>query len=227
MRADDPNLTYLRRIAEALGELREQVVFVGGAVAGLLVTDPLADAVRATRDVDAVVDADRALFHRIEEALAKRGFARDISSDVICRWVHKDSGVLFDLMPVQPEVLGFSNRWYPYAMESAVSVDLGAGLTIRLVSAAAFVATKLEAFAGRGNGDFMSSHDLEDVLNIVDGREELADEMGAAPTQLRQAVAAAIAQLLKNPDFVNVLPGLIAEPERATLVLDRLKAMSQ
>lgn len=227
MRADDPNLTYLRRIAEALGELRKQVVFVGGAVAGLLVTDPLADAVRATRDVDAVVNADRALFHRIEEAVAKRGFARDISSDVICRWVHKDSGVLFDLMPVQPEVLGFSNRWYPYAMESAVSVDLGAGLTIRLVSAAAFVATKLEAFAGRGNGDFMSSHDLEDVLNIVDGREELADEMGAAPTQLRQAVAAAIAQLLKNPDFVNVLPGLIAEPERATLVLDRLKAMSQ
>lgn len=227
MRAGDPNLTYLRRIAEALGELREQVVFVGGAVAGLLVTDPLADAVRATRDVDAVVNADRALFHRIEEALAKRGFARDISSDVICRWVHKDSGVLFDLMPVQPEVLGFSNRWYPYAVESAVSVDLGAGLTIRLVSAAAFVATKLEAFAGRGNGDFMSSHDLEDVLNIVDGREELADEMGAAPTQLRQAVAAAIAQLLKNPDFVNVLPGLIAEPERATLVLDRLKAMSQ
>lgn len=227
MRADDPNLTYLRRIAEALGELRKQVVFVGGAVAGLLVTDPLAAAVRATRDVDAVVNADRALFHRIEEALAKRGFARDISSDVICRWVHKDSGVLFDLMPVQPEVLGFSNRWYPYAVESAVSVDLGAGLTIRLVSAAAFVATKLEAFAGRGNGDFMSSHDLEDVLNIVDGREELADEMGAAPTQLRQAVAAAIAQLLKNPDFVNVLPGLIAEPERATLVLDRLKAMSQ
>jgi hypothetical protein len=52
MRADDPNLTYLRRIAEALGELREQVVFVGGAVAGLLVTDPLADAVRATLVLD-------------------------------------------------------------------------------------------------------------------------------------------------------------------------------
>ena len=52
MRADDPNLTYLRRIAEALGELRKQVVFVGGAVAGLLVTDPLADAVRATLVLD-------------------------------------------------------------------------------------------------------------------------------------------------------------------------------
>lgn len=227
MRADDPNLPYLRHIAEALGELREQVVFVGGAVAGLLVTDPLADAVRATRDVDAVVNANRALFHRIEEAVAERGFARDVSSDVICRWVHKDSGVLFDLMPVQPEVLGFSNRWYPYAVETAISLDLGAGLKIRLVSAVAFVATKLEAFAGRGNGDFMSSHDLEDVLNIVDGREELADEMAAAPAELRQAVAVAFAQLLKNPDFVNVLPGLIAEPERAGLVMDRLKALSQ
>lgn len=85
MRADDPNLPYLRRIAEALGDLREQVVFVGGAVAGLLVTDPLADPMRATRDVNAVVNASRTLFHRIEKAMATRGFARDVSSDVICR----------------------------------------------------------------------------------------------------------------------------------------------
>ena len=123
MRANDPNLPHLRQIAQALGELREQVVFVGGAVAGLLVTDPLADSVRATRDVDAVVNASRAGFHRIEEAVAACGFARDVSSEVICRWVHKASGVIFDLMPVQPEVLGFSNRWYPYAVETAVPAD--------------------------------------------------------------------------------------------------------
>jgi len=225
MRADDPNLPYLRHIAEALGELREQVVFVGGAVAGLLVTDPLADSVRATRDVDAVVNANRAMFHRIEEAVAQRGFARDVRSDVICRWVHKDSGVLFDLMPVQPEVLGFSNCWYPYAVETAEPVELSPGVTIRLVSAVAFVATKLEAFAGRGGGDFLSSHDIEDVLNIVDGREELTAEVAAAPAELRQAVAAAFQRLLTNPDFANVLPGLIAEPERADLVAQRLKAM--
>jgi len=225
MRADDPNLPYLRRIAEALGELREQVVFVGGAVAGLLVTDPLADTVRATRDVDAVVNANRAMFHRIEEAVARRGFVRDISSDVICRWVHKDSGVLFDLMPVQSEVLGFSNRWYPYAIESAEPLELSPGITIRLVSAVAFVATKLEAFAGRGGGDFLGSHDIEDVLNIVDGREELIAEMAAAPVELQQAVAESFRRLLTNPDFANVLPGLIAEPERAGVVMQRLKAM--
>lgn len=226
MRANDPNLPYLRRIAEALGDLREQVVFVGGAVAGLLVTDPLADSVRATRDVDAVVNATRAMFHRIEAAVAQRGFARDVQSDVICRWIHKDSGVLFDLMPVQPEVLGFSNRWYPYAVETAETVELSVGLNIRLVSAVGFIATKLEAFAGRGAGDFLTSHDIEDVLNIVDGREELMAEMAGAPSDLRQAVASAFQKLLSDPDFENVLPGLIAEPDRTGLIMQRLKAMS-
>jgi len=226
MRANDPNLPQLRSIAAALGELREQVVFVGGAVAGLLVTDPLADPVRATRDVDAVVNASRAAFHRIEEQVAQCGFARDVSSDVICRWVHKASGLVFDLMPVQPEVLGFTNRWYDYAVQTATPVALGDGIIIRLVTAVAFVATKLEAFASRGGGDFLTSHDLEDVLNIVDGREELVLELRTAPADLRHAVAAAFAALLVHSDFANVLPGLIAEPERAGLVMKRLQAMA-
>lgn len=131
--------------------------------------------------------------------------------------------MVFNLMPVQPEVLGFSNRWYPYAVESAVSVDLGRGAVIRRVSAVAFVATKLEAFASRGGGDFLSSHDLEDVLNIIDGREELINEMREAPPELRAAVAGAMGQFLANADFANVLPGLLAEPERSSLVLNRLR----
>lgn len=226
MRVDDPNLPHLRRVAEALGDLREQLVFLGGAVAGLLVTDPLSDPVRATRDVDAVIEADRAMYFHIEEAVAARGFARDATSEVICRWVHRESGVLFDLLPVRADVLGFSNRWYAYAVQTAVPVELGGGLTIRCASAVAFVATKLEAFMSRGAGDFLSSHDLEDVLNIVDGREQLAAEMAVAPAPLREMVATVFARLVANPDFLNVLPGLIAEPQRADLVLARLRNLS-
>ena len=203
MRPDDPNLPGLRIIASALGDLRTKVVFVGGAVAGLLVTDPLADTVRATIDVDAVVEAGIAQFHHIEEQVAVRGFARDMDSTGICRWVHRPSGVVFDLMPVHPEVLGFSNRWYPYLVESAVWVELAPGLSIRLANAVAFVATKLEAFTTRGGSDILSSHDLEDVLNLVDGREELMREMVLAP------------------------PALISEPERAGIVEARMRAISQ
>lgn len=227
MRPDDPNLPNLRTIAEALGGLREQMVFVGGAVAGLLVSDPLAETVRATVDVDAVVRATLGGFHRIEEDVASCGFVRDIHSGVICRWVHRESGVVFDLMPVEQDVLGFSNRWYAYAVDTAVPVELAPGLCIRCVSAVAFVATKLEAFAGRGAGDILGSHDLEDVLNIVDGREELADELAAAPVEVRSAVASAFAGLLQHRDFANGLPGMIAEPARAGFVLQRLRGMSQ
>lgn len=131
MRADDPNLPNLRAIAAALGELRDQVVFVGGATAGLLVTDPAAEVVRATRNVDAIVGAELAQFHRIEEQIAARGFMHDTQSGVICRWIHRDSGILFDLMPIDPRVLGFTNRWYRYAVDTAQPVALGEGLVIR------------------------------------------------------------------------------------------------
>lgn len=106
-------------------------------------------------------------------------------------------------------------------------VELAPGLRIRCVSAVAFVATKLEAFADRGAGDILGSHDLEDVLNIVDGCEELAIELTAAPVNVRSAVALAFAGLLEHRDFADALPGLIAEPERAGVVLQRLRGMSQ
>lgn len=225
MNPNDPNLPQLQCIAVALGELREQLVFVGGSVAGLLLTDPLAASVRATTDVDAIANAGRVAFHQLENALTERGFVRDMRSEVICRWVHRDSGLLFDLMPVDDAVLGFTNPWYAYAVQTAESVEVAEGVRIRLLSAVAFVATKLEAFANRGKGDFLTSHDLEDVLNVVDGREQLADEMGSAPVALRAFVARAFAALLSHPDFMNVLPGLIAEPERASVVLVRLRDM--
>lgn len=213
-------------VAQALGDLREQVVFLGGAVAGLLVTDPLAEGVRATVDVDAVTQAGRAQFQRLQRELARRGFHEDADGGVICRWIHRESGVMFDLMPENPDVLGFANRWYPYVVSTAQTVTLEEGLDIRLATAVAFVATKLEAFASRGQGDVLASHDLEDVLNIVDGRKELAREVAEAG-EVRQAIAAAISGLLERQDFLNVLPGLIAEPERADVVAGRLRAMAE
>jgi hypothetical protein len=227
VRPDDPNLPQLRQVARALGDLREACVFLGGAVVGLLLTDPLASGIRSTRDVDSVVNAGRGAYQKIEQALRARGFVPDPESNIICRWVHRESGTLFDLMPVEPEVLGFTNRWYRYAIETAQAVDLDGGLTIRLVGAVAFVATKLEAFAApdRGAGDILGSHDLEDILTVVDGRAELATELAAAPADVREAVATAFASLLARPDFANVLPGLLAEPERAPVVLARMTSM--
>ncbi|WDS37225.1 hypothetical protein [Pseudoxanthomonas sp.] len=227
MQRPDPNLPHLEVIAEALGDLRDQVVFVGGSTAGLLLTDPLAESVRPTLDVDAIVQADTLMqFYRVEAQLEQRGFIRDAASGVICRWQHNASGVLFDLMPTDASVLGFTNRWYDEAIATAQQVLLRNGLTIRLVSAPAFVATKLEAFLSRGKGDVLSSHDLEDVLNVVDGRPELVEELASASPALQQAVATIFTGLLADPDFINCLPGLIADPDRAVVIIQRLRQMA-
>ncbi|TDK26343.1 hypothetical protein E2F46_05200 [Luteimonas aestuarii] len=228
MRRPDPNLPHLLAIAQALGDLREQVVFIGGSTAGLLLTDPLAEGVRPTLDVDAVVEAhDLIHFYRIEAQLEQRGFMRDADSGVICRWKHKPSGVVFDLMPVDAAVLGFSNRWYGEAVATAQPLQLADGVVIRIVAAPAFVATKLEAFLSRGKGDFLVSHDLEDVLNIVDGRDELMDELQAASMQLQGFVAETFAGLLVKSDFINSLPGLVADADRAGVVRERLEQMAK
>jgi hypothetical protein len=229
MRRDDPNLPYLQSIAAALGELCERLVFVGGSTAGLLITDPAAEGVRPTRDVDAIVEArDLPQFYGIEAEVAARGFVRDTQSGVICRWIHTETGVLFDLMPVDPRVLGFSNRWYVEAVLTAEIVSIGDGIMIRRVSGPAFVATKLEAFAdpNRGANDFLASHDLEDVLNVVDGRPELIEELAAAPQPLRDAVRNSISTLLRHPDFANSLPGLITDSSRSSIVMARLQSMA-
>jgi predicted nucleotidyltransferase len=105
-------------------------------------------------------------------------------------------------------------------------VDLGEGVTIRSVTAPAFIATKLDAFADRGNGDVLASHDIEDVLNIIDGREELMAELRAAPSAVAEAVRDAIGQMLAHPDFRNAMPGLIADPDRSEIVIQRLRALA-
>ena len=61
-----------------------------------------------------------------------------------------------------------------------------------------------ETFTSRGHGDFLSSHDLEDVLNIIDGREELIGEMANAPNDLRQAVAG-VFRLLSEIEYAKVV----------------------
>lgn len=231
MRPNDPNLAILVLVAEALGDLREEMVFVGGCAAGLLLTDPAASEIRATKDVDAIVEAaSLGQFYKMEQRLPACGFVRDEESGVICRWKHRSSGVLFDMMPVDPSVLGFSNPWYPEAVRTAQRASLRNGLDIRMVAAPAFVASKLEAFVTRGKSDYLSSHDLEDVLIVVDGRPGLPAEMALAAPDLRSAVRDRLLPLINDEDFASALEGLIdpGSPSegRWEIVLDRLREMT-
>lgn len=144
----------------------------------------------------------------------------------ICRWVYRQIEV--DLMPAKPDIIGFANRWYPLAMETAQLMSLPSGVSIRLIAAPAFLGTKFEAFDGRGGGDLLGSHDLEDILNVVAGRAQLLEEIARSSLELRRYLAGRCRDLLAMRDFEYYLPGLIQDDssgDQSDLVLKRLRAI--
>lgn len=223
----NPNIELLTAIARAMGPLCDQVVFVGGCATGLLVTQPLMADVRATEDVDAIVEvASLVGYHALAEQLAARGFKQTMADNTPpFRWFWQS--MQLDLVPVDEKVLGFANRWYRPGFEAALVSTLPSGLSLRHLSAPYFVATKLEAFRDRGNNDVYLSHDLEDIITVVDGREELVAELAAAPLPVQDFIARAFQAVLRHPDFTNVLPGIVSQNTRTGLVLQRFQHIAK
>ncbi len=56
IKAGDVSLAMVRSVAERLGPLRQKAVFLGGAATVLLITDEATPEVRATKDVDIIVE---------------------------------------------------------------------------------------------------------------------------------------------------------------------------
>jgi hypothetical protein len=230
MNADDPNIPLLDSVAQALGPLCQRFVFVGGCAAGLLVTDSAAPPARVTRDVDVIVEVLSLFEYQVlEKDLEGNGFKHDRRSDApVCRWIV--GGCILDVVPTDERILGFSNRWYGEAVRTASPFELPSGLQIRLISPPTFLATKLEAFAGRGGGDYRASHDLEDIVSLVNGRVELPDEVGSAAAGLRSYLANRSGALLAEPKFIDALPGHLPGDEtsqaRMPMIIDRLKRIS-
>jgi predicted nucleotidyltransferase len=183
----DPNLQLLLDAAKLLIPVLDELVFVGACTTGLFISDEGAGAVRPTFDVDAIAEiTSYADYFRFSERLRKLGFTEDTSEGApLCRWQH--GHVKLDVMPLDEKILGFSNRWYKSAMASAQVHQLESDLRIRVVTAPYFCATKIEAFRGRGKGDYLSSHDLEDLITVVDGRPELLEELRSASDDSRNA----------------------------------------
>ncbi|WP_273793768.1 hypothetical protein [Brucella anthropi] len=219
----------LKAVAVALGdELRARLVFVGGCTTALYITDPIIlEGVRMTDDVDLIVDlAGFAEWAELVGRLRERGFAEAAEDDVICRMKLGDLKV--DFMPDDAEILGFTNRWYAEGIETAVPAMLDEALEIRHLTPPLFVATKLEAYRGRGGGDLIGSRDAEDILLLVDGREELVKEITAAASDIRIYSAEQITAMLEDHNFEHFLQGNVRGPSgRADIVYERLIAISQ
>jgi hypothetical protein len=224
------NIELLKNVAKRLGPLLSEVVFVGGCTAGLFITDQAAAEVRPTLDVDVIAEiTSYADYDTFSKRLRDLGFREDTSKNApLCRWLIDN--IVLDVMPIEERILGFTNRWYRSAMEAAQEIELEPRLRIRTVTAAYFIATKLEAFRGRGRSDFTTSRDLEDLLAVIDGREAIVEEI-AAVAEIRSHVAEQFRSLLANQAFIDTLPGYLlpdaGSQGRLPILVNRMTEISK
>ena len=220
------SIEMLQRVAHALGPLKDEVVFVGGTIPALLITDPAAPPLRPTKDVDLIIDSSRRQEYADFEAKL-RGLGFQIKSPPICRYGIDD--ILVDVMTTS-DIQGFSDRWYPEAFSTAEETTLADGTVIRTIRAPLFLATKLNAWRDRGERDYLA-HDLEDVLAVIDGRKTLLAEIRQSSLPVRRFLAGVFEELMSDGRFLEIIPAHLGGDsiahQRAEVVVAIIRQISE
>lgn len=213
------------KVAGKLRELLDEIVFVGGC-AGLLLMPATNSEFRPTDDVDFVVPVTTYLeFTEFEAKLRALGCSNSQErGDPVCRWLV--DGITVDLMPVEPTVLGFGNRWYPEALRTPVRVDVGEGVIVQVVSLPVFLATKFEAHGDRGGGVYLGDSDIEDIVLLLAHRIDSYELVLQAPEDVRLFLKEEASKLLIVPDIKDIVSACFAQDEQ-TFAEDALKSLGQ
>ena len=212
MSKDRDTIQMLEVAAEALAPLLSEIAFVGGAVAWLYLDAESSAPLRPTDDVDCVIEVSTRLdYAKLEETLRGFGFKHDISSKLICRW--EISGIKVDMMPTNPEILGFSNQWYVEGLKDRVASELPSGRTISIFPLPYFLASKFEALQHRGGSDWRLAHDLEDILFVLDGCDNPLAEMRNSDAVLLRFLSESAKSLTERSDFDELLLAHLAQED--------------
>lgn len=197
------NIEMIKKVAIGLGDLKDNVVFIGGAVTELYANDPASTEIRPTLDVDCVIElASRISFYHIEERLRSKGFKNDTTPGApICRWIYKD--IIVDIMPDDENILGFSNRWYKAGVKNRIEREIDNNLKIFIFQVHYYLATKLEATFHRGMADLRTSQDFEDVVYILNNNNRLIEAITECQDKELKHYLKDKIQYLLNLKYIN------------------------
>lgn len=196
----------LLKVAKALGpELLENMAFLGGCATGLHVTDDATkNDIRMTDDVDLVVNVVGYVgWAKLQEELRTKGFRETMDAAYTCSMRLDELQV--DFLPDDAQALGFTCKWYKAGLRDAIVYYLGDGISIKLLSAPYFIATKIDAYHGRGGNDLLASKDTDDIFSVIDGREELIAEVRRADLELQKYIAVNLQKLSQHNDYAYKL----------------------
>lgn len=217
------NTERIKAVANALGALNEKIVFVGGATVSLY-PDRQVFEVRPTDDVDVIVELLNYQNRTgLEERLRSIGFAHDIESGIVCRY--RIQGIIVDIIPTNDSSIGFSNRWYPEGFIEAIDYAIDDQCAVKILSAPYFLATKFEAFKGRGRGDGRTSQDFEDIIYVLENRESIWEEMNHVGKEVRDYLRMEFQNLLANANHFEWIDAHVerGSPPASYSIVDALK----
>lgn len=196
------NIQLVAKVAKALGEINEQVVFVGGAVVSVYADDPAADEVRPTDDIDFTIElAGYGDWVQLNSQLLKLGFMPNTESNKICNFLFE--GIEIDIMPSEDSSIGVSNSWYKPGFESVNEVIIN-GQKIRVLSVSYYLATKFEAFNNRGS-DYRTSHDFEDIIYVIDNCLNIENEILQSNESVKKFIINELKKVLSNPNYKEII----------------------
>lgn len=164
------NRQIIQKIANALGELNKEVIYVGGATVSLYINDPAAEDVRPTKDID--ISLSVATINELEdirERLTAKGFTQSAELNVICRFKFED--ILIDVMNTNPIAWAPANAWFKKGFQNLEEVQIDQCI-IQIMPLTYFLASKFTAYEDRGGDDPRFSHDIEDITYILDNRTD-------------------------------------------------------
>lgn len=207
-----PNTVALEAVTETIPEsLLKQIVFVGGSTIGLYLNDLGRNQLRVTGDIDVVIGAPtkKKYFDFIHQLL-KIGFYQSVeSNDPPYRYRTKTGHgeIMVDVMSSSEIVLGFSNEWYDEGVKQAVSYTLSNGKEIRIFSLPYVLASKIVAYKNRGFKDPYASEDLEDIVALVDGADNLSEEMKYAQEKVKKFIFENFKKMLQDSEVKQAIEG--------------------
>lgn len=196
------NISVVAEVAAALKELKEDMVFVGGAVISLYTDDPAADEIRPTQDVDLTTSIIKlSHWEKLQRKLSELGFHADPDGHSICSYKYKNIPV--DIMSTDDGPFGPANKWYKLGLDNLWIVKAN-NEEIRILSAPCFLATKFEAFNDRGS-DYRTSHDIEDVIYVIDNRVDIVAELANCKPEIRAFVKEQLQNIVSKGLLKEVL----------------------
>lgn len=195
MKYTSQNIAAIRKIASALGDLNNEVVYVGGAVISLYADDPAAGDVRPTKDLDIVVEiASQLKLEKLRKKLEEQNIHFDPNEKVLCRFRYEN--IKLDVMATKQIGWAPANPWFKAGFKNRIQEHLD-DILIYIFPFVYLLASKYAAFHNRGR-DPRTSYDFEDIVFLLDNRTNLTKDILGAEDEVKKFLANEFQKILED-----------------------------